>query len=222
MSISFDKCTQADLNGTGANSYTPGTGSNGLIVVVVDGELSTDTVTGVTVNGNAMTLAGKSQIGTGVDFGYFFYYFAGSLTGTALTIQVSASTGTPHYTVASYFGMQQSGAVDGSAVFTSNSSSSISNSLTTVADNCWVISSAHNIVDEVRTITAGTARSNLNANFVAIIDTNAAVSPPASTTLGFTTNVSTNQHLGQIFVSFKPFGAAAPVVHSLSSLGAGA
>ncbi|HEX9061348.1 MAG TPA: hypothetical protein VF941_14305 [Clostridia bacterium] len=115
------------------------TGSNlALFVGIRNQSSNSDDVTSVTYNGVAMTLIPGGKINNNGAYVYLYYLFAPA-TGTN-TVSVSTSNAADTVTgfSVSYTGVKQSGMPDASNTATS-ATSSISASLTTVANNCWYI-----------------------------------------------------------------------------------
>ena len=119
------------------------TGANLLMVVMVDLTNSSSlqpTTTGVTCNGVAMVKARGDQGSNGVNFVESSIWFL--FAPTTGTIQVTASNVTNAFaTAVSYTGAQQSNtpdAVNGGAGTTNTANTTV----TTVANNCWVVCTA--------------------------------------------------------------------------------
>jgi len=137
MAIAFDAASNGNTTGTTLTISHTCTGSNRLLVVGID--CGTDTITGVTYNGVALTLAKKQLAGLGTQASYLYYLIAPS-TG-ANNIVISETTGViPLYGMnASYTGVSQTAPIDATSGSTVEGSASLTTSVTTVQNNCWAI-----------------------------------------------------------------------------------
>lgn len=134
--------------GTGVNSKTVShvcSGADRILIVGVSnydaGSGGNDKVTGVTYNGVAMTLITKTQ-GDGADSWNYLYALVAPDTGTH-NIVVSTSTTQDEINVvaASYNGAKQTGQPDAYVINNQTSSvTSITPTLTTLTNNCWLVS----------------------------------------------------------------------------------
>ncbi len=183
------------------------TGSNLILFVAVRAEGVSATVS-VTYNGVSMTQAGsKSSSGSEVNF---LFYLLNPATGTH-NVSVTFSGSYGNGASASYTGVKQSGFPDASA----NSGGGIVTpplnvSVTTVADNCWVIASGQDNTGSgvVGAGTSTTARKFQN-NSLIILDTNGVVSPAGSRTLQLT-DTAGSAGLSLVAVSFEPSMVVGP------------
>jgi hypothetical protein len=130
---------------------------------------------------------------------------------------VIISTGASSYiggNAASYSGAAQSSQPD--AHITNNDSTNtdtLSTALTPLAGNCWIV--MHKESDQLIATTIGCVSRVVNTDGrIALLDTNGAISPPASTTLTFTTTFFGTQHTA-ILASFSEPGG----IHSSLRMG---
>jgi len=208
--ISFDT-NSAKLTGTGTNTFTPGTGSNAVMVIWVEGEVGgSDNVTGVTVDTHAATQETKLQCAAS-DFDYGYLYLGGG-DGASHNIVVSTTGASPLYHVVSYFGVKQSTTIDA----TNNSDTSYSiaaahnSSITTIADNSWALIWVSQTGSRTATITSGgTTRVSLSGSDNLVGDSNAAVHPAGSNTFTITPGGSGSSNGCSLMMSLAPAPATA-------------
>lgn len=183
MAISFDNYTL--YNGPGGESTMTQavtvTGSNTFLFVDVRFQATTDQVTGVTCNGVAMTKLQFLNVGIAGNDGNTVFYLFGATTGN-----VVASLGTAvgsNLRIASYAGVSNAG-LDSSGNFNAGApATTLSISLTSVADNSWMVGMMRNQAGAF-TMTSGTDRSASDA--VIIADSNGPIHPAGSATLSGT------------------------------------
>jgi hypothetical protein len=205
MLIAFDAYTAGGDNGGSSNSLTYShtcTGSNGILFVGVRGDVLNDYVTSATYNGVAMSLAGK-QICNGDRYVYLFY-LKGPATGTHNVVVTASQTILISADSTSYTGASQGVGLDATSVQQDGGSSPSNFSITTVADNCWVIECMHSQSN----VTAGvgtTLRSDGTIQRPHLCDTNGPKTPAGSVTLSL--NITPDyKNTTAILASFEPFG----------------
>jgi hypothetical protein len=105
---------------------------------------------------------------------------------------------------ASYTGVLQSGLPDATATKNQNSGSTISHTITTVADNCWVAAFVRASADSISANSNITMRTDTaSANESAWGDSNGAVTPAGNYTMTVNVNSGSNAEL-LLMVSFAP------------------
>lgn len=115
--------------------------------------------------------------------GLFFYQLVNPATGThSITANLSSSV-LCSSVAASYTGANQSGQPDNA-----NTSSSGSMSITSVADNCWMVAAVQD--NSVPTAGTGSTLRTSNGSFLAIalFDSNAPIHPAGSNTMAWGTS----------------------------------
>lgn len=143
--IQFDNA--ADLGNNGGSgtltvSYTVGSGSNRLLIVVITGGSSTDNITGVTYGGVAMTLVAKKAPGARW---VYVYYLLNPASG-ANNVVITASSDYIIAVAASYSGAQQSSQPDNFATATSAGNiGSWPVSIIPSAASCWAILASESV-----------------------------------------------------------------------------
>lgn len=208
MAIAFDSATAGINNATGVNSlsfsHTVGSGSNRLLFLLVGfGNDGGDVVNTPTYNGVSMTLVTKvNSDGTG-RFLYLFALVAPTSGSNTVAITTSGSVNVLSAVAMGYSGAQQSTTMDASGINT-GTGTSISKSITTVADNCWLAGGVWMNSDSITAGASTTVRAtSAGDGRIAGIDSNAAKTPPGSYSL--TTN-GNNDVNGIIVASFAPAG----------------
>lgn len=176
----------------------------------------TDVVTGVTYNGVSLTRINTAVMPTSDDRVYL-YYLAGPATGTH-NVVISANSGNAGRTlsgnVATYSGASQTGIPDAQTTTNGSAITSLTGTLTTVADNTWLVGCGRN--DITNTPTAGTNTFMRIQDSRSLVDTNAAQTPAGSHSI--TVNVSSQTQMNMALASFAPFVAASVALPSILSL----
>ena len=208
MAIAFD--TSLSLTGdpiatSHTFSYTC-TGSNRALVVAFSGSASSDNCTGVTYNGVSMTQISKMAPGsgsTGSDRWRYLYLLINPASGSNNIVISYSSAEFVFGGASSYTGVSQTGQPDAQTTGSNASATSFTQSITTVADNCWIIEW---VTDEVYNASQGTntvVRCYTDGTSpVYIADSNGAKTPAGSHSLNLTTATTTNW--GALILSLAP------------------
>ncbi|MEO8680391.1 MAG: hypothetical protein ABI665_15170 [Vicinamibacterales bacterium] len=185
MAIAFDNALAATTgSGTSATrAFTVGAGTGRLLFVGVRVDDTANAVSGVTYAGVAMTFVGYADQGAN-GRGIGLYCLANPASG-ANNI-VASFTGSKSYglVAASYSGAQAGSTVDNSGTNTTGAATTLAKAITPVADKCWVVGVSCHYNTHTFTPNGGTTIRAGNTTATVIFDTNAAVSPAASTSLG--------------------------------------
>lgn len=194
---------------TGASSltfsFTVGAGSNRLICVYVNANTSDD-VSGATFNSVATTLINKGAF-TANRWTYLFYLL--NPDSGAHNVVVSGVAGYISAVVSSYTGVLQSDQPDAQATKMNSSGAitSMTTTLTTVADNCWTVLGGRWAVGNIAAGAGTTQRAEDNDfNSFGIFDSNGAITPAGSASLIITG--TSDERVNSCMASFKPAGAA--------------
>lgn len=218
MAIAFDASSSTATSNLGLSSTSFNhtcTGSNLCLLVSVFNFGLGDVTTGVTYGGVAMTQLAK--VATDATGYQYIYGLLAPPTG-ANAIVATASTPVNWYlSAASYTGVSQTGLPDASTGVSTSGTTSFSVSVTTVANNCWLVLGLRNSDGTGRTAGANTlVRVTCAASSdMGILDSNGARSI-GSNALAYTTSNSTNGY--HTMVSIAPVAAAGPT--NLKSLDA--
>lgn len=193
MAIAFDLATDLGNGSTGTltHSHTI-TGSNTLLIVATSFSSSTDTVTGVTWGGVAMTTNGSLKSAyEGTAYDCKIWYLFGAATGTANVI-VTSGAGSNTYAVASSYTGVGSNAIDNQIT-----GITAALTLTPINNNCWAIMAGNNSDGNS---TAGTNTTNRisTASGMYLCDNNANIPTPTSTTL---TQMGGGGHFSGVMIS---------------------
>lgn len=219
MAIAFD----AASNG-GSNSVTEltvshtCTGDNRILFVGIQTSGGTDNVSGVTYATVAMTRINTIATGGIGNNRSFLYYLIAPATGANNIVVTATASVNIRIANGSYTGARQSGVPDASG--TANAASpatSVSKSITTVADNSWTVSHG---VDAAATLSAGTGttqRAVFSTASSIFGDSNGAITPAGAYSMAWN---HTAEDIGMTMASFAPF-VAAPATRSLAALGVG-
>jgi hypothetical protein len=184
MNISFDAVSNF-IGAPGGSSKTLAHTCSGLYRVLFvgvnsyNGGSTADTLQGVTYNGTAMTFIDKVSQGGPAEI--YLYYLINPDTGTNNIVATTTGTMTELDVMgASYNLTRQTGVPDGSNTGATGASPRTI-SITTTADNCWLVGVFAS--DQGSTVSAGTGttrRSNTGGNLFMIADSNGAKTPPGS------------------------------------------
>ncbi len=210
MAIAVD--ANSGLDGGTGTTFTWNhtcTGSNLILWAGVLIEDATITAT-ATYNGVAMNATSNSpQVVNVTQRVYLFFLLNPSTGSNNIVVTTSSSIGGIRARSTSYTGVKQSGQPDALGQNSGVLVTSLATTVTSIADNCWVMGI---IRDDTAATTAGasTTLRNDNGNAVfAIYDTNAAVTPAGLTTLNV--NCGTPGGMVMVAASFSPFGAVVSV-----------
>jgi len=197
MAIALD----TTVDGGNASATTLGwshTCTGSQLILFVTATVNTQTVTGITYNGVAMTAVGNTN--TGSNNSYLYYLIAPATGVHTVTVSLSGS-GPVSGASSSYTGVYQ-GLIDSSST-NANSATSISQATTTVTDNCWLVSGGST---GASTATAGantTVRLTSGSTFHCYLtDSNAAQTPAGSKSQAVTCSSGGNT---MIVASMAPY-----------------
>lgn len=177
------------------------TGTNPIIFVGAFGAIGSDNITGVTYAGVSMSLVDKEQI-SGDRWLYLFLLTAPSTGANNVVISANASIAIGGQS-ASYTGVKQTGQPDAFTKNTGTSVTSLTTTLTTIADNSWTFMVLKTIGNGP-IAGSGTVRRQ-TANNMAIFDSNGAITPAGSASLIATFG---SDNVASVMASFAPFVAA--------------
>jgi hypothetical protein len=213
MAIAFAGATNV-YKGTNSTShsfsFTVGSGSDRILLIGVQGgSITADTVS-ATYNGVSATVYGRSTSG-GQDI-YLLYLYAPATGSNTVAVTWSGSSDV-YVSCASYDGVSQSGFPDVGDLTQTNTSTSITFSLTTTADNCWLYSQVRNRTTGVLSASTGTtARDGAGTKYFVFGDSNGAKTPAGSHSMAWTAG-SSGVNFG-IVVALAPAGAPPPSSNS--------
>lgn len=216
MAIARDAVSNGGALGASPKAFNHTcTGSN-LILFVSVFCLANSTTTSVTYNGVSMTQIG-TQNTTGDGYAVFIFYLINPATGSN-SVSITTSSGTTTGVAHSYTGAKQSAQPDANGTTTATAATSITGTLTTIADNCWMVLAASN---EIVALAAGTGSTELALPITStgVFDSNAAITPAGSN--GMQATWSGSRKASAVFASFSPYVAAAATGHNLLLTGVG-
>ncbi len=205
MAIAFDATSLVD-GGTSV-SHTC-TGSNLILFAGVSFNTADGTITGATYNGVGMTEVTRQAVGgvPGTQTVALFYLVAPATGSNTLAVTGTASA--PTLIGSSYTGAKQTGIPDASASTNSASATSISQAVTTVADNSWVVAIVRDTAGTVSNTGSVSTSRDATTYFW---DTNAAKTPAGGVTASYS---GSSGAWAVIVASFAPFTIAS-TNHSL-------
>jgi len=192
------------------STLTIGSGSNRYLFVVGHSNVG-DTVTGITWNGVSMTQLSKKVCLAGDCI--YIYGLANPDSGNHNIVMSSSSSSYMGILAASYTGVNQTGQPDAVATGSAASVTSLTSTVTTIADNCWLLAVYR--WDGAQALSAGTnsyLRVTLDPGLNdALLDSNAAQTPAGSKSLQGTI-VSAN-NMNYCIISFAPYSAPPAATH---------
>lgn len=203
MAIAFDSTTTSSLwsSVTSITFAHTCTGSDRMLFVATANNTGAN-ITGVTYNGVAMTQI--STINNSAPSKMYFWYLIAPASGSNNVVVTASGTCSIIAKSVSYTGVKQSGQPDATVTNWPTTTTSWSQSVTTVADNCWIVMSW--MWKNGSTVTAGAntfIRSSIEVllAWLFLADTNALQTPAWSKTLNVT---SASQEFTGIMASFSP------------------
>lgn len=204
MAIAFDAKTGFTYSGsTVTQTYSHTCSGSDRILFVGVSIRNTRTITSVTYNGVAMTQSGSSiGVGTVVDY---LFYLVNPATGTNTVSITQSAADTITSCSISYTGASQTGQPDATSTGGPTTTTSYSQSVTSVADNCFAV--LYGNAASGAALIAGsntTIRNQPEVLFTGafLIDSTAAKTPAGTFTLAVT---SSSQNFGGCMASFKPY-----------------
>ncbi len=223
MAIAFEGA--ADLNGVNFSTsysvnYTCSSNPNRLLIVSFIGDISSgnDDITSVTYNGVSMILGASSPSICGDSSSnrfHYVYYLLNPATGTNVVAITWTNVHFIGVVAADYSGISQVGQPDNVTTHTSalGSATSLTTSLTTVANNCWIILGEASY--EGGTSPTSGAGSTLRVTGVlttagepSIFDSNGPITPAGLTSISTNSASNTGNGIDHIMLSFSPSGGS--------------
>lgn len=216
MAIAFD--TTSNPASTSSSPFTFShtcSGTNRLLIVAVEGNVTTDTITGVTYAGVSMTKLDSVQMPAN----RWIYIYGLLAPATGANNVVITSTGTfIGACSASYTGVKQSGLPD-AITHNTTTGTSLSTSLSSLSDNAWALALISGSGGATTVSTGQTVRVT-DDDGVSIIDSNAVIHPAGSTTVTFTQALA-SRPMGCIMMYMAPVVTASAVKPFRALMGVG-
>jgi hypothetical protein len=205
MAIAYDTSTDGgEVSGTSLSWSHTCTGSDRILFV---GMLSSDSApNAVTYNGTNMTLVDSARLSTPY---YSLMYMLVNPSSGANNVSITIDSGFVHGCSVSYTGAAQSGQPDASTGGVTSAATSVTGTLTTVADNSWTVMMGIQQNGTAKTAGAGTTvRLSITGNQQYAADSNAAITPAGSTSLIVNSGSAVWAYS---MASFSPAGASSSV-----------
>lgn len=213
MAIALDTTTKSAMTtGTSVTWAHTVTGSNTIGFAGVQlGGTASDLLTGITFNGSAMTAAGAGKLQVPLDAYIYLRYIIAPTTGNIVASFSGTATDAYGYG-ATYTGAAQTGQPDATGTNTDNGGTGVTTSVTTVADNCWLVGVGATSQNTATASTNATQRQQGNGGVSGIfVDSNAAQTPAGSKSMAIIRSPATATRSGLIVASFSPVaGASGP------------
>lgn len=204
--IAFDAAsTHFDTGTTGNTSHTTAASSNMIMFAGILGQKGdgAEHLTSVTYNGSSMTKIASCQNNVAINIS--LWYLVAPSSGTYNVVSNFNTSMDAIYTnVVTYSGASQTGVPDAQTTNGPTVTSSLTTSLTTIADNSWIVGYSRN---EAGGFTAGANTTLRNAsNDNNLSDTNGAQTPAGSHSI--TMNPPSSTTVCTVAASFAPAAAA--------------
>ena len=208
--INFDAFSSQTLGATTASPHTFSTqhtasGSNRIVIVSASGDwASAGLLTGVTYGGSAMTKIVEGVSWSGGNYISLWYLIAPATGAQSIQFTWTGGDKRVSFTCASYTGAKQSGQPDASTSNNQESGSSLTTTLTTVADKCWTV--LHMLPADFDSSSAGAGtviRQNTTGGRGGYADSNGEKTPAGSTSL--IVNYGGSTRVGHVMASIAPF-----------------
>lgn len=203
MAITYDASSSGGNTGTGTLTVSHTcTGNDRALVVSASAAVPNGVaISGVTYAGVSMTLVDTIAIQSNVTQ-RMFYLLNPASGANDIVLSVTGANGSTakRLAAASYTGVKQSAQPDATTKTGPATSSTITGTLTTVADSCWLVASGHGNTS----VGAGTGTTQRAAqdSITGVFDSNGAKSPAGSYSLQVTNGGADNG--GIIVLSFAP------------------
>lgn len=214
--INFDAFSSQTLGAITASPHTFSTqhtasGSNRIVIVGAMGDFtSAGLLTGITYGGVAMTKIIEGISWSGGNYLSLWYLIAPATSASSIIFTWTGADKRVSFVCASYTGAKQSGQPDVSTSNNQESGSSLTTTLTSIADNCWTV--LHLLPADFDSSSGGTGttmRQNSNGGRGGYADSNGAITPAGSTSL--IVNYGGSTRAGHVMASIAP---APPVFDS--------
>lgn len=191
MAIARDSYVIASSGTASSLTWSHTTAGTDRILIVFAYRENGETVTGITYNGVAMTSVTSVSVGTVIEYAYYLINPASGANN--VVVSFSGSTANCIASSISYTGAKQTGQPDAFNSTSGLAESSLSMSVTTVADNSWITGAllgpygapfAGSGAFTYIAVGAGAPAGGAGWNAHSIYDTNGAITPAAATTVG--------------------------------------
>lgn len=203
MAIAYNSATGAFASGVVSLTFAHTiTGSDTILFVGATG-VDFEVVTGVTYAGTAMTLITKKSAVGGTNNTIYLYYLINPTTGNNNVVISRSGTGYIGGVSASYTGVKQSSQPDAYASSTNTLNTSITQTVTSIANNCWGVAICG--IQRTPVESTGCIRRSLAGTWdFGIFDTNSAITPAGVISMTQTfADLAADAQSG-IIVSFAP------------------
>lgn len=215
MAIAYSAFSSANGSGSSVTYSHTCSGSDRILFVSAFAPYpGTGSTTGVTYGGVAMTKVDSNKPQANWDFSLWYLVNPASGANNVVCTSSGSVSGTNYNSLAvSYTGASQTGQPDGSAK-ANGASTTLNQSVTTTADNSWVVGAAISGAGAPTASTGVTSRGNIG--FCRIGDSNAPKTPAGSYSMTYTTGSADNW--GLIMASFSPVAAATSHIKSADGI----
>lgn len=215
MTIAYSATSGGSGSGTSVTYSHTCSGSDRILFVSAFAPYpASGSTTGVTYGGVSMTKVDSNKPQANWD--YSLWYLVNPASGANNVVCTSSNTvsGSFYMSMAvSYTGASQTGQPDGSAK-ANGSGTTLNQSVTTTADNSWVIGAGMSGAGSPTASTGVTSRNS--QTFCRIGDSNAPKTPAGSYSMTYTTGSSDNW--GLLMASFSPAGGTSTQISAVNGV----
>lgn len=204
MAIAFDNASSGNSTSSATLTFslTVGSGSNRALWVGVLVNTTTATISSFNYAGVAMSPTGQTPLRSNQSL--FLYYLANPASGTNnIVITMSTTVSEMHGCAASYTGAAQTGIPDAGTSTSVGSGTTNTLTLSTVANNAWMVGIFRNDSAGNGTAGTGTTQRTFSAGQVSFDDSGGALTPAGSHSIQETWAGSANNYA--LGASFAPF-----------------
>ncbi len=209
--IAFDNAVDGGFTVAGTSltySFTATTTANRILIVSTVGTTgANDLISGITYNSVALTKVATIMPSGGRWLGT--WYLLNPSSGANNVVVTASSTDVIVSQATSYAGVKQSANPDVSTTTSVGSGTSLTSTLTTLADNAWTVLVGSENDGQIAAGTGTTFRVSSNASF-GTLDSNAPITPAGSTSLQATWSLSASG--AGIMVSLAPVASTSTLV----------
>jgi len=199
MAIAYDSSTASSGGSATSRTFSHTCSGSDRILFVATLSGGGDIVTGATYNSVSMTQVGKVLLGT--DNELYLHYLIAPATGSNNVVVSMSGTAYIQCAATSFTGANQSSQPDASTTSYNPSTSSLTTTVTTIADNCWLVEAGRAM--DTSSIGAGSGTTLRIGDYLCcMLDSNGARTPAGSQSLVFTGGAS--GRMGNVMASFSP------------------
>lgn len=191
------------------------TGTELTLVVGYFGNTAGGSITGYTYNSVSMTSINDRTVGTSGSQHVGLFYLIAPATGSN-NVTRQGTDGSGNHAAVSYTGTNQSAQPDASATGVTDAGTTVTATLTTVADNSWAVAHVRGDADDGRSNNGGVVATARGGDTY-FWDTDGALTPAGAKTVSYAGG-GASQNWGVATASIAPSGGAAGAAVTIPTL----